>query len=150
MLKGELTCENKKITRNKGKKGKKKHNKKSKTEKKEAEKKESKTKKSEKEKQATKEKKAKEDEDAQPKLEDSLPFVETPTKVKKLKFTINHEGSISQYLFRAPSPWYGGPGSKAFKYQDDESRASAYASSVAHLKAMCAEYGVPVPPKFAD
>ena len=154
MLKGDTSEKAKK-----GKKGKKvrKGKKEFKTAKKEAEKHESKAKKPKKDKKRTKKQEAKEDEEsaacedvAQPRLEDSLPIVEAPKKVKNLKFSINHEGSISQYLFRAPSAWYGGPGSKAFKYQDDESMESAYASCVAHLKARCAEYGVPVPTKFAD
>ena len=87
----------------------------------------------------------------QPKLEDqALPVKETPSIRKPLKFSINHEGSIKQYLFRAPSPWYGGPGSKNFKYKDDDTKERAYEECKEHLRAMCEEYDIDVPQRYAE
>ena len=48
--------------------------------------------------------------------EDLQKFNESVVK----RFALNHEASIHQWLFRAPKPAGGGPGSKAFKYEKDD------------------------------
>ena len=65
------------------------------------------------------------------------------------QFAINHERSISQFLFRAPPAWKGGPGSKAFKYEkgDADSESAAYKACVEHLSEQCRLLGCDVPIK---
>ena len=66
------------------------------------------------------------------------------------KFTINHERSISSYLFRAPKQFDGGPGSKSFKYRDEASKVAAYKACLLHMKAKCAEFGCEIPKRFRE
>ena len=65
-------------------------------------------------------------------------------------YAINHERSIHQYLFRAPSTAKGGPGSKAFRYKagDGADEVRALSACKTHARAMCRRHGVAIPATF--
>ena len=67
------------------------------------------------------------------------------------KFAIQHEKSISQWLFRAPAVAYGGPGSKAFKYSREDragTEGQAKEEAVKWAQRMCRQYGCEMPAKL--
>ena len=79
---------------------------------------------------------------------------EAVKEVKKTKhavsfksFKINHERSISQYLFRGPARSAGGPGSKGFKYLPGK-EIQALTAAKKHGREMCAKFKVEVPAEF--
>ena len=60
-------------------------------------------------------------------------------------FRINHEKSISQFLFRAPAVVHGGPGSKGFRYDKTNRKgteAAALDECLAYALEQCKEYGL--------
>ena len=63
---------------------------------------------------------------------------------------VQHERSINQFLFRAPPPFRGGPGSRAFRYEkgSTESMEKARCDCLQYLRDQCTAMGQEVPVRF--
>ena len=86
-----------------------------------------------------------------PNAKPPLPVVGLSNDELVAKFALQHEKSISQWLFRAPSSKHGGPGSRAFKYSTENRAASepgARQEAVKWAAQKCEEYGCPMPERL--